>query len=77
MLIAEDERGPDLEHVPSRPRPADEDAALAEAVDDARRRGGGGELDADEKPAAADVDDRGMIERPERFGEARPHPRTG
>jgi heavy metal sensor kinase len=64
VLVPEDERRANLQHVAMEPGAADQDPAVAQRIDDAfgERRVGlarhGHELDADEEPAAADVGDR-------------------
>jgi two-component system OmpR family sensor kinase len=64
VLLPENERRANLQHVAVETRPSDQDPAVAQRIDDApgERRVGlarlGGELDADEEPAAADVCDR-------------------
>jgi signal transduction histidine kinase len=64
VLLPENERRANLQHVAVETRPSDQDPAVAQRIDDApgERRVGlarlGGELDADEEPAAADVGDR-------------------
>jgi hypothetical protein len=66
MLVVEDERRADLEDVTARAGPADQDPALAEAVDGARRDVGSGQLNADEQPASPHLDDLRVVDLSQR-----------
>ena len=55
MLVAEDERRSDLEHVAVATGAADQDVVGAESVDDAFGRSGVRQLDSDQETAAAHI----------------------